>query len=309
MPLFGRSKRDIPDGPPDETFAFFTAEQAARFRDYTRQGFAEAGLEVTVHADHMVDSAGRIFGLGNIAAECHNAERGEREWRRLTADHAARIVRGMDAPSAFDTMSRVELMAATYLRLMPTADLAPLQVAYATELVDGVSEVLNVDLPESVLTYLDDHVVASGPLADLRRAGLANLRTVRFDERQTLAAPGGGQFEVLMGESMFTASTLIVLEEVLERQRLAVDPENGVLVAVPFRHQLAIHAIRDASVVPSLNGLVRFAQLGHDGGAGALSPEVFWWRAGELRRISHRGPDGTEVRADSDLTEVLNRVC
>jgi hypothetical protein len=106
MPLFGRRKQAAPEGPPDETFGFFTVEQAARFRDLARQGFAEAGLEVTVYADHVVDDAGRQFGLANVAAVCHNAPKGEREWRAITATHAAQIVRGMDAPSPFETMSR-----------------------------------------------------------------------------------------------------------------------------------------------------------------------------------------------------------
>lgn len=308
MPLFGRKRPAVPDGPPDETFPFFTHAQAARFRDLARQGFAEAGLEVTMHPDHVVDDAGRMFGLANLAAACHNADRGEREWRTITRDHAARIVRSMDQPSPFETMSRPELMASTYLRLTPTADLAPVRASYAREVVDGISEVLNVDLPETVMTYLDEHVEQLGPLEDLRRVGLANLRQVRFDDRQRVATPGGGAFEVLLGESMFTATKLLILDEVLAEQRIQHRPENGVLVVAPFRHQLAVHAIHDASVIPALNGLALFAQLGHDDAPGPLSPHVYWWRGGELRQLSRRGPDGTSIQADADFTEVLERV-
>src|SRR6478609_668291 len=308
MPLFGRKRPDVPDGPPDETFPYFTTAQAARFRELARQGFAEAGLEVTMHPDHVVDDAGRMFGLANLAAACHNADRGEREWRTITRDHAARIVRSMDQPSPFESMSRPELMAATYLRLTPTADLAPVQTSYAHEVVDGISEVLNVDLPETVMTYLDEHVEQLGPLEDLRRAGLANLRQVRFDERQRVAAPSGGTFEVLLGESMFTASKLLILDEVLAQEQIRHEPENGVLVVAPFRHQLAVHPIRDAGVVAALEGLALFAQLGHDDAPGPLSPHVYWWRGGRLRQLTERGPDGTVVHADEEFTEVLERV-
>lgn len=309
MPLFGRGKQAEPDGPPDETFPFFTVEQAGRFREHARQGFAEAGLEVTVYADHLVDNSGRQFGLANVAAVCHNADRGEREWRALTATHAARIVRGMDAPSPFETMSRAELLAATYLRVMPTADLAPVRVDYSRTVADGISEVLNVDLPETVVTYLDEHVEELGPLEDLRRAGLANLRRVPIDEHQRVAAPQGAALDVVMGDSVFTASKLLVLDELLGEMGVTDVDENGVLVVAPFRNQLAFHAIRDATALPAINGLALFAQLGHDGSPGPVSPHVFWWRHGEFRRITEQGPDGVQVHVDPDLTEVLNRVC
>jgi hypothetical protein len=309
MPLFGRSKPTVPDGPPDETFAFFTVGQAARFRDLARQGFAEAGLEVTVQADHMVDDSGRVFGLGNLAAQCHNALKGEREWREITATHAASIVRGMDAPDPFDTMSRDELLASTYLRLTPTADLAPIRASYAREVVDGISEVLNVDLPETVRTYLDEHVEQWGPLEQLRTAGLANLRRVPIDEHQRLAAPQGAALDVVMGDSVFTASRLIVLDELLSELGVTDVVENGVFVVAPFRHQLAFHAIRDVSAVAAVEALALFARLGYEDSAGPLSPDVFWWRRGDLRRITEHGPDGVQVYADDDLTEVLDRVC
>jgi hypothetical protein len=310
MPLFGRRKAGAPSGPPDETFPFFSVDQAARFRDLARQGFAEAGLEVTVYADHVVDDAGRQFGLANLAAVCHNADKGEREWRGLTAHHAATIVRGTDEPSPFDTMARAELLAATYPRLVPAVDIAQLPMRYAREVVDGVSEALFVDLPETVVAFNDDQVERWGPLEDLRRAAFANLREVRFDERQTLAAaPEGGSFEVFLGESMFTASKLLVLDEVLDQVGVEVDPANGVLVAAPYRHQLALHPIRDVSVLMALKGLPLFARLGFQDGPGPVSPHVYWWRGGELRQVTRDDPDGAAVHVDEDLTEVLNRVC
>ena len=309
MPLFGRRKDVVPDGPPDEAFPFFTGDQAARFRELARQGFAEAGLEVTVHPDHVVDDAGTQFGLANLAAQCHNAARGEREWREITATHTARIVRGMDAPSPFESMSRAELLASTYLRLMPTADLAPMRADYARKVGDGISEVLNVDLPETVVTYLDEHIDRFGPIEDLRRAGLANLRQVPIDEHQRVASPQGAALDVVMGDSVFTASKLLVLDEVLAQLGVTDVHENGVLVVAPFRHQLAFHAIRDATAVSAVHGLELFARLGHNGSPGPLSPHVHWWRGGELRRITEHGPDGVQVYVDEDLTEVFNRVC
>jgi hypothetical protein len=303
MAIFGRRKPPDPPEPRDETFEFFTVSEAARFRDLCRQGFAEAGLEVTAYADHLVDSSGRTFGLGNVAANCHHDERGERAWREVTARHAARTVRAMDAPSPFETMTPAQLFAATYLRLMPTADLAPFRVGYARPVVDGLSEVLNVDLPESVATYLDEHVERFGPLADLCRAGLANLRQVPVDAHEVLERDGG-RVDVLLGDSMFLASTLLVLDHVLAREGVVVAPA-GVLVAVPFRHQLDYHVIEDLGVVRSLSLLAGFARAGYDAAAGQLSPDVFWWRDGVLERLTVNTPEGIRVEAGPAFTEML----
>jgi hypothetical protein len=289
----------------DETFPFFTTAQAALFRDLVRQGFAQAGLEVTAYADHVVDSSGRIFGLANVAAECHNDERGEGSWREITTRHTDRIVRATDAPSPFDTMSRAELYAATYPRLMPSKDLPQVRATYAREVADGVSEVLNVDLPESVTMFLDEHVERFGPLADLRRAGLANLRGVTFDQHEVLEHQGG-RVDILLGDSMFVASTLVVLTDVLAGLGLPAPGPRGVFVAAPFRHQLAFHVLQDSTAIPSLNVLAAFARAGFDDAPGPVSPDVFWWRDGALEKLTVNEPDGIRIEVGPELTDVLN---
>jgi hypothetical protein len=305
MPIFGN--RHPSDEPHDETFAFFTTSQAALFRDLVRQGFAEAGLEVTAYADHVVDASGRVFGLGNVAAECHNDERGERAWREITSRHTDRIVRATDAPSPFDTMTRAELYAATYPRLMSSQDLRQVQVTYAREVAEGIREVLNVDLPESVATFLDEHVERFGPLEDLRRAGLANLRTVTFDQHEVLEHQGG-RVDILLGDSMFVASTLVVLPEVLAGLGLPAPGPRGVFVAVPFRHQLAFHVLQDATAIPSLNVMAAFARAGFDDAPGPVSPDVFWWRDGSLDKLTVNDPDGIRIDVGPELADVLDEL-
>jgi hypothetical protein len=307
MPSFRNRPQPDEGEPRDETFAFFSTSQAALFRDLVRQGFAEAGLEVTAYADHVVDSSGRVFGLGNVAAECHNDERGERAWREITSRHTDRIVRATDAPSPFDTMRPAELYAATYVRLMPTRDLHQVRVTYAREVSDDIREVLNVDLPESVATYLDEHVERFGPLADLRRAGLANLRTVTFDQHEVLEHQGG-RVDILLGDSMFVASTLVVLADVLAGLGIPPPGPRGVFVAVPFRHQLAFHVLHDATAIPSLNVMAAFARAGYDDAPGPVSPDVFWWRDGVLERLTVNEPDGIRIEVGPELTDVLNEL-
>lgn len=307
MPILPSTPPADEGEPRDEAFAFFTTAQAAVFRDLVRQGFAEAGLEVTAYADHVVDSSGRVFGLGNVAAECHNDERGESAWREVTRRHTDRIVRAMDAPSPFDTMTRAELYAATYVRLMPAQDLRHVRTTYAREVGHDIREVLNVDLPESVATFLDEHVERFGPLADLRRAGLANLRTVTFDQHEVLEHQGG-RVDILLGDSMFVASTLVVLADVLAGLGLPPPGPRGVFVAVPFRHQLAFHVLGDRTAIPSLNVMAAFARAGFDDAPGPVSPDVFWWRDGALEKLTENGPDGIRIDVGPELTEVLDEL-
>jgi hypothetical protein len=78
---------------------------------------------------------------------------------------------------------------------------------------------------------------------------------------------------------------------------------------MPFRHQLAFHVLRDASVVPALQTLVGFAANGYSDGVGPLSPFVYWWREGELRQLSHADADGAlRVEVDAEFGAVLEEL-
>jgi hypothetical protein len=307
MGLFRRGRRG-PGSPPDEVLTFMPAEQANRLRALMRESFAEAGLEVTVYADHLVDAAGREFGVGNLARACHNDERGERAWPQIVRDHVGRVLRSLDAPSPFETFTPEQVRANTWPRLYEAANLSrPEDFRYATETAPGLVEVLNLDLPESVAFFTDDNVAQFGPYPVLRAAALANLRTLPVEEYQVLR-DGEVSVHVLTGESLFVATLVLLLPEVLARYGEPVPERHGVLVATPFRHQLAFHPIRDASVLPSLTALARFADAGYTEGVGGISPHVYWWRDGELRQITTQHEDGIVIEMDDDFAEVLTEV-
>lgn len=267
-----------------------------------RGALAEAGVEATVYADYAEDARGRKFGLGNLAAVCHNDNRGERAWRKIVESHVRTIVSGMDEQSPFKTMSPSDIFAATYLRLMPSEDVLS-NMSYARPVAPDLAEVLNLDLPATVAYFTDEHVTSLGYDA-LREAGLSNLSAVPIDEHRTLEH-NGGSVEVLLGKSMFTASLLLVLEHVLDRYGLKVDPDLGVFVGVPNRHQLDFHVAADARAIPSLNTLAAFTAAGYRDSAGVVSPNVYWWRPSGLRRISTLTPDGPRIEVDTELQSVL----
>jgi hypothetical protein len=90
-------RRDGDDAPRDPEFAYFSQREAALFRGRVRATFAELGLEVTVYADHVIDDKGRRFGLGNLAAVCHQDRRGPRVWPGMIDRHIGLVVRAMEA--------------------------------------------------------------------------------------------------------------------------------------------------------------------------------------------------------------------
>ena len=87
-----------------------------------------------------------------------------------------------------------------------------------------------------------------------------------------------------------------------------IDPELGAFVAVPNRHQLDFHVLRDATALPSLQVLVGWALAGFDGAPGAINPDVYWWRPSGCQRLTSVGPDGIRVDVGHELDEVLERL-
>ena len=161
----------------------------------------------------------------------------------------------------------------------------------------------NLDFPNRVAYFTDEHVATFGYDA-LREAGLRNLSAVQVGEHRTLEH-NGGSIEVLAGESVFTASLLLALEQVLDRYGLKADPELGVFVGVPNRHQLDFHVAADKRVIASLTTLAAFTSAGYRDAPGVLSPNVYWWRPSGLRRISTLSPDGPRIEVDDELQPVF----
>ena len=304
MALFSRRPK-TPTTVPDEAFPFWEQLVADEFRALATAGFRAAGVEVTVFGDHVVAPNGTQYGLSNLAATCHQADGGRRAWKSLVFDHARELVSAMNGPSAFDRLSQDQVLASTYCRLLATEDLLPL-TSYARSFAPGLAVVLNLDLPRTVSYFTDDHVRTFGEAA-LTERGMMNLRKVKPDEHNTLERDGG-VIEVLLGESVFTASLALLLDEVVQQYGFDIDPANGALFGVPNRNQLDFHVLRDASAAASLRLLAGFTAAGHRDAPGSVSPAVFWWRPSEVQAISRLDGDGITIEVGPDLADVLNRL-
>ncbi len=303
-------RRDGRDTPRDPAFSFFSVDEGALFRGQVREAFAEHGLEVTVYVDVVTDSSGRQFGLGNLAAVCHNDDRGPRVWGELARQHAGMVLRTMDGPSALDTLPPDQIRAQLYPRVISAEGLDPQTFAYARSVAPGLYEVLALDLPESVMMLTDEALEPLGEVARLRERALRNLRELPVEKRETVKDADGMRFEVVLGDSFYTASRVLALDSVVQRVTGRQIGLDGALVAMPFRHQLAFHVIRDATMIPTLNAMASFAASGFEDTPGAISPYVYWWRGGTLTQLSEEDEDGEGLRivVGDDFEALLERL-
>lgn len=301
MPFF---KRSGPEPTPDPELPL-TAEQGDRLRGLVRSTFAEAGIEVVVHAGHVEDDSGGQFGLWNLAALCKDAP--DRDWPGLVRAHVGRLV----APDEAEDLTDPELEQAVYLRLVESAVLpSPAWHPSATRLGDDLTALLSVDLPESISTPREDFWVGRGGLERWWQTGRANLRALLISDalqHQRLTPPSGeGAFDVVLGESFFTASTALLTDDLLRRFAPGTDSSRGVLVTVPFRHQVAFRALDGTpDGVVALNNLFHFAMRGFAEAPGPLSPNVFWVREGQWRQVTSIVDDQPRAEIDEDLAAAL----
>jgi hypothetical protein len=295
---FGRDeKTPAPPPRPDEALPFFSEDEAARFRSLVRSTFAELGMEVVVHADHMQADDGRTFGLWNLAAACHNDEDGEPGWPAAIERHV-RITSAATARDELAEMSEEELMSSVYVRLVESASLGQLgrdDVEYASEVAPGVLRLLVVDLPETVVTPAQSRLEERAPLPRLLDQGWRNLHGLldrEVFELDTLEHEGAA-FSILLGESMMTATLVLMLPEVIERWAPGSRLDRGAFVCLPYRHQLAFHVIDDPEqALKTLMVMPQFAVRGFSDGTGPLSPHTYWWRDGELHQLTTFEDDG-----------------
>ncbi|MCE4942655.1 hypothetical protein LVX13_05850 [Streptomyces albulus] len=310
MGLFRRGpKRDPRELARDEEFSFFSEREGRVFRSQVRQAFAERGLEVTAYAGAVTDSGGRQFGLGNLAAVCHRDRRGERSWPMLIRDHVGKVLRTMDGPQPLEILSHDEIRACLYPRIVAQETLpASDSFHYCHEPAPGLCEVLALDLPEAVQMLSADSLADLGDVAELRIRAMNNLRALPVEGHETVRRGDGSAFEVLLGDSFFTASRVLVLDDLVERLTGTALTRDGALVALPFRHQLAFHRIHNAQVIPALQAMAQFAAAGHEDAAGAISPRVFWWRRGMMTPLSEPDGDGLRVVVDMEFQDMLERL-
>ncbi len=306
MGLFGRRKLDPQDERPDPTFGYVSVSDAAMIRSMVREAFAENGLEVTVHADHVASSDGGQYGLTNIVALCHGLPR--KDWAGASRRHVHSVLRALAAPSATD-LTEAEVLKRAFVRVMGTANLPDLDgLDYRRELGGDLIELLALDYEDHV-ALLRDEVVDRLDLTAVRHAGVANLLAEPFGQYQEYEGEHGAGFGLLLGDSVYTASRLLTMDDVLRRTVGEIGTPDGSLVIVPTRHHLGFHVVSDGAAVHLIETMAHVAASLYRDGVGALSPSLYWMRGHHLEPISQLSPDGdVMIDVSPELVDVLARL-
>jgi hypothetical protein len=311
--IFGRRRRDeaaATDDAPDESFPFLTAGQVIRIRSLAQQALAEHGHEVVIGPDHLVGADGTVFGLANLAAACHNAPKGEREWPEVVRTHARVVVAAVRDAVPVTELDRDDVLARTYLRAVGLSVLpsdVEDRLQYARPVVGDIVEVLVLDSPESVASLYDEDVAVFG-LEQLKQAGLYNLLREPIGEVERFDV-GGAQIHVVTGESVYLASKMLVMTDLLLRVFGEREYPNGVLMTVAFRNQVALHPVDGPEVVGAVDCLAQFARNGFSDSVGPVSPFTYWWHDGEFTQVTEPdGAGGVVVCVDAAFGEMLNRL-
>jgi hypothetical protein len=248
------------------------------------------------------------YGLLNLAQTCHAS--GRADWPGTIREHfdnafrSSRDSRELDAKSesldAVRSSLKVRLYHTDYLDQMGGGGLVHRVPA------EGLIETLVYDLPGSVRTVPPEHVRKWGVSTDeLFRIGLANVKAEPPPVKQSFDVGKGALIQALVGDSFFTASHALFLED-----HLAPRPAFGALVAVPHRHAVLFHPIESMRVVGAVNSMIPIAFGMYQEGPGSLSPGLYWWKTSALTLLP------TKVSAqsisfsppDEFVKEVLDRV-
>ncbi len=299
MPLFGRKKRQSAAVPPapDPVLTQLDVEQAAWLRNHVRTRLAERGLEVDVFGDYVRAADGTEVGLHNVASRL--ADERPSDWGALVDQHLDLV---LDPPERAEDLSRDELDQAVHLRLsVHHASLGEVWPS-ARRLGSDLMATLCVDLPQTVQTPAQSFYEERGGLDHWFGVGVGNLRHVLHHEplsQPTLQAPGPA-FSIVLGDSVMTASLALLLDELLVRLGTP-DLGRGVLVAVPFRHQIAYRVVDGPDALPVIGRLAQFAADGWSEAVGALSPHVYWVRDGRWHQLTSFDDGRIQISIDDEV--------
>jgi hypothetical protein len=205
-------------------------------------------------------------------------------------------------------MPREQLLSRLYPRFIPTDPQSRKVFGYGPQSVPGLLEVLALDLPETVDMLTADSLSDLGDITALRDRAFQNLRAVRVAKHKVVRDKDGTHFDVLMGDSYFIASLALVLDEAVRRYTKDASAPDGILVALPHRHQLAFHVIRDRGVAPSLHAMAKFAAVGFEESPGALSPSVFWWQEGSFTGVATQDSAGLHIKLTQEAMDLTARL-
>lgn len=292
------------DQPRDHAFAAVTAADADWMRATARRILAEHGVETTPDADGatLIAADGYRITLDNPVANC--ASRPRDEWLTILEQHFGRMARSTSQPDIDDlTIDQIRNQVRT--RLVPNDLLTGMGIdmtSYARPVSDDLAAVLCIDLPETITYVSSHHAEQLSDLDELFRFGQLHTDAEPIDTVQEI----GSGIVAVAGDSVFTASKILNLPGLLSQLRL--NAPHGVIVSIPDRSTIFLHAICDLSVIETIGIMASTGAAYYADAAYSLSPNLYHWYRGRLSYIG--GLDGAAdtiaIRPTDELMEILN---
>jgi hypothetical protein len=288
LPLFGfwsRKKADDGFPPPPEWASFFTPERYAHFEREVRRYFQRNEIACQIH-DGVVylmapgeTKPNRQWGLQNLAQTC-NMEKTESFGRRIE-EHFNAMRQG--AKEQEDVKAKMGDFAAVrdLVGVRLGSPEMPREFLIWREDIPGVISYIVLDLPSSMVTVNGDSLntwgISSG---DLFAVALGNLRKQGCPRHEAFEIDKGIQIIAALGDSFFTASHVLLLEEYPE-----FVGTHGSLVSVPHRRALLCYPINDLNVVGVVHRLWSMTAGMEKQGPGSISPQIYWYFKGKFTAI------------------------
>ena len=271
--------------------------------EMVRRGWAYRRRDDGLYVESGEIPDGRqVYGLSNLVQLC--AQTDPADWPETIRHHfdTMRTVQAL-GDDLFESFDRVRPN--LRLRVLPTDDAFVESMKLVRyRIAHNLMAVLVLDLPTTVASIPSDRTGDWPPMDELFRIALENQRAELPPRREVVDA-NGAELVVEMGESFFVASRLLILPEVVD-----LGGADGAIVAIPTRHSLLAHAIRDKSVIQALSTLAILARETAAAGPGAISSAVYWWHAGALTEIpvTVAQDNGVSITSPDEFVELLDEV-
>lgn len=297
MALFGRRRaKELDDSDPTTNIVML-----AQLR-LSAHGVSTDVLDGTSGVDTvLVDDKGRQFPLRNVMAHLVPLSPETDEYHEYLMAHIDSTIEAMAEPPVSE-LSEEQWVERVRIRMLPIGAEEQIGASYAQRALPGIAVVLCIDNPASI-TYVSDADLEGRDVRASFDAGFRNVMAEPIEEHAEIA-PG---IHMLAGPSPFIATKAIGLGSLLGSVLPAAP--HGVIVGMPHRHLLLVHAVTGAASVSAIGELATIVaqQATDDAPSGPLSRAVYFWKDDVFEEVGRPDDAGKiHIRPSERLMDILN---
>jgi hypothetical protein len=237
-------------------------------------------VAAAVRRDHLATADGRVFGLMNLESVCDGYC--EEQWPEVVDAHFAALLEAF--PGAPPELGPDQIRDGVHARLVLADPHSPaVDYAYARRLGTDLIGLL-AHVTGSMVRWLTDEEVALVGADELWSLGLGRVDRIRPQDCELIDTRAGA-FCTLRGRSGFIASKALVLAETVGLLLGPdFDPDEGLLVGVPTRHELAF--MPTWATAAGRDAFSTYTAQEFANGVAPLSPHVYRWGDGQFDRLA-----------------------